>query len=755
MQHEVIWNEDERKCQQVLSAPDYQRYKERNQSRVEGTCRWFLKHQNFEVWQRSNVSSLLWVSADPGCGKSVLSKSLVDIELQTTASRTTCYFFFKDDDVMQKSSTHALSALLHQLFLQKRTLIRHAIPAYQSHGSNLIQKFYELWGIFINAVNDPQAGEVVCILDALDECEGSGQKEIITALNTFYNKVSEKTLSKLKFLVTSRPYLDIERHFMELTAKIPTVRLRGEHESEEISNEINNVIKWRVPKLASELNLSHMEQSTLQEELLRMTHRTYLWLSLILEVIRNEIGPTKKRLEQIVGSLPDTIDKAYEAILSKVRDKKRARKLLCIVIAATRPLTLKEMNIALAIEDGYTSYKDLDLDFNNEKRLEDTIRYLCGLFVSVKDQKVYLIHQTAKDFLLAQTEICSRGWKYSIEPAESELVIARTCITYLLFTEFDRNFDTGGKYQHENDSQVQVIIRSHHFLSYAASQWAAHFRKAQARVEYRILQSYLDIYDTQSQRYRNWLFMYWNWNIVHRYEPILQFTSSIMVGSYFGHEAVVKLLLATGKVEVDSKDTKYGRTPLSWAAENGHEAVVKLLLATGKAEVDSKDTEYGQTPLSWAAENGHEAVVKLLLATGKAEVDSKDTYGQTPLSWAARNGHEAMVKLLLATGKVEVDSKDEYGRTPLWWAARNGHEAMVKLLLATGKVEVDSKDTQYGRTPLSLAAENGHEAVVKLLLTTGKVEVDSKDTQYGRTPLSWAARNGHEAVVKLLQLETR
>ncbi|KAL4911904.1 ankyrin [Aspergillus aurantiobrunneus] len=69
-----------------------------------------------------------------------------------------------------------------------------------------------------------------------------------------------------------------------------------------------------------------------------------------------------------------------------------------------------------------------------------------------------------------------------------------------------------------------------------------------------------------------------------------------MLASYCGHCAIAKVLLEQG-ADVDCKDTKYGRTPLSWPAERGHEEVVKLLIQTGMMDVDCKDT-YGRKPLS-------------------------------------------------------------------------------------------------------------------------------------------------------------
>ena len=76
------------------------------------------------------------------------------------------------------------------------------------------------------------------------------------------------------------------------------------------------------------------------------------------------------------------------------------------------------------------------------------------------------------------------------------------------------------------------------------------------------------------------------------------------------------MLLEREDVNPDKPDTKYGQTPLSWAASKGHEVVVKMLLEREDVNPNQPDTKYGRTPPSWAAENEHEGVVNMLLFTG-------------------------------------------------------------------------------------------------------------------------------------------
>ncbi|KAK3360939.1 ankyrin repeat-containing domain protein, partial [Lasiosphaeria ovina] len=92
------------------------------------------------------------------------------------------------------------------------------------------------------------------------------------------------------------------------------------------------------------------------------------------------------------------------------------------------------------------------------------------------------------------------------------------------------------------------------------------------------------------------------------------------LAALFGLHKATNALLQHGQ-NPNSKDS-YGRTPLSYAAENGRDKVVELLLER-RAEIESRDRIFDQTPLSWAAEKGHEAVVRLLLDKG-ADLGARD-----------------------------------------------------------------------------------------------------------------------------------
>jgi len=101
------------------------------------------------------------------------------------------------------------------------------------------------------------------------------------------------------------------------------------------------------------------------------------------------------------------------------------------------------------------------------------------------------------------------------------------------------------------------------------------------------------------------------------------------------------MLLEREEVNPDQPDTKYGRTPISYAAEKGDEGVVKMLLEREEVNPDRAD-RYGQTPISLAAENGHEVIVKMLLARVEVNPNQADTdICRTPPPLAAQPSNSA------------------------------------------------------------------------------------------------------------------
>ncbi|SPO06474.1 uncharacterized protein DNG_09164 [Cephalotrichum gorgonifer] len=258
-----------------LNTCQYLDCKNRNPQRARGTCEWFTNHPRFKNWQQTKLASLLWVSADPGCGKSVLSRYLADEILPSTATRTTCYFFFKDDFENQRHSTTALCCILRQIFIQNPAAFSTQIlERFEQDGEKMLRSFHGLWGMLISVATSHRGGEIVCIFDALDECEASGQRLLIEAVNKFYSGAAART-SALKFLLTSRAYGNIQRGFWDLEHNLPTIHLKGENDEERamISDEINIVIRSKIARIP---RLGQKERTVLGEELTRVPNRGFM-----------------------------------------------------------------------------------------------------------------------------------------------------------------------------------------------------------------------------------------------------------------------------------------------------------------------------------------------------------------------------------------------------------------------------------------------------------------------------------------------
>ena len=624
----------------------YTESKDRNRERVTGTCDWFTNHDLFKQWNlptESQAPGLLYVTADPGCGKSVLSRYLID-QILPDDERTVCYFFFKDDFDQQKSSLRALCTLLHQLLISNRHLLTDDIlDKYGAQGEKFVQSFFEMWSTLLVAAAHQ---ETVCVLDALDECQDHDRNQLINAITSIYDHGLSKTTkaSGLKFLLTSRPYEHIRREVSRrLRSQMASIHLQGDcgPTANEIVEEIKLVVESRIDETAHFFDLEPDERQLMKERLNSVPNRTYLWITLVFDgLMDKKPSITKRDIMDLTKKLPQGIYDAYEKILNKSLDREQSKRLLHLVLGAKRPLFLSEMSVALAFT-GQRSCDDMANKIIPENRIQRVIRDLCGLFVIVVDKRIYLLHQTAREFLvrddfdkkkarnrhssnpknydaaaiifITQTLtllltllfsavrsifhrtwlFLTKSWKHSMDPTDSNSILAETCISYL---------------------QSDFAKENAAMFEYSAIYWVDHYCQSGEHCKAEVAEMTRNLC-LLSERRTQWTKIYYENNMI----PVTG--SPLCLASALGLERAVKLFLReqdpnsvdlVNKVDIDSKDTTHGRTPLSWAAMGGHEAVVKLLLETGKVDVDSKDTTYGRTPLSWAAERGHEAVVKLL-----------------------------------------------------------------------------------------------------------------------------------------------
>ena len=116
-----------------------------------------------------------------------------------------------------------------------------------------------------------------------------------------------------------------------------------------------------------------------------------------------------------------------------------ATKCLHIIVGAQEPLSVKELNVITLTEDDSECYEDLSLE--STWAFEMRLRSICELFVYTDQTYVFLIHQTAKDFLVSlpdATEVCHGTWEHSIRPEDSKFLLNKLVLPFCYSTNLDR-----------------------------------------------------------------------------------------------------------------------------------------------------------------------------------------------------------------------------------------------------------------------------------------------------------------------------
>ncbi|KAK5660882.1 hypothetical protein OQA88_12253 [Cercophora sp. LCS_1] len=592
---------------------DYEAHKARNPPAVLGTCIWILEHEKYQAWVQTSGPSLLWLSADPGCGKSVLASFLVDHYRSCLSNTNICYFFFKADNAEQNDATFALSAALHQLYSHQPELIEVARKSLETEHRGKLGDISALWDIFVQSTESPLARPTICVFDGLDECDDGSRRQLTKAVSAYFapskamdNPNSEKrqqrwhksrTISgtqakelkpehakKLKLLVTSRPENSIkvafdksapaskrpregkgldaasersgkreahsEKEEPSPNADVIMMRLRGEDETHVISSDIELVVKDAIYELADK-GLDPDLLGDIEEELVTRADRTFLWVMLIMQLLKElaEEGASRREMDKVLNSRG--IDAVYTQLLETRKDQPKARKMLSIILAATRPLTVDEMSIALAIRPDYQPFdkpqfgrRPSPLTFDKVEYdlvypFENHIKSLCGNFVRIIRGKLYLVHQTAREYLLDEASIIEfhppkkslldrlwlydeedddgglwgsdeeedgkeaeeikrpqSSWHHSISHLNANGLLLEICVTYLHMLGKKSRCAVVGKPSRKTAA----------FLEYAANSWTAHFRAVSRKIDStNDLRYYRDLCHPSFPGYKAWV----------------------------------------------------------------------------------------------------------------------------------------------------------------------------------------------------------------------------------------------------------
>ncbi|KAI0445831.1 ankyrin repeat-containing domain protein [Xylaria telfairii] len=738
------------------------------------TCEWILQHPVYLTWldldRYSQSQGFLWIRGKPGAGKSTLMK-FISTRLLENHPTVVSFFFNARGDDLEKSVEGMYRSLLHQLLknLPDLQLLDHPHLHFLASGSHLEWTIGFLQELFSTAIARLGQQELICIVDALDECNVSQVTGMVQHFERLGALALEKKL-KLFICFSSRHYPEISIE-NGLTLVLENQNGHAKDLEEYVERE------FCVGKGKDTIEIRTM--------LLRKAAGVFLWIVLVIRILNKDCaGGRMFGLKARLDKIPSELHDLFKDILMKDSDD-RADLLLSIqwILYANGPLSPEEYYHAMAA--GLDPEGRYLVGWDREKVTIEQMKH----FVSSSSKglaevtvwtpyntRVQFIHESVNDFLLKDGGIHMLWPDFGKSfQSRSHDQLKDCCYVYLKgassvmerykgpdfrFDDFKEGFPfltyaTNYVLHHADRAigvpqqeflrtfDLQVWIKLHNMLIKLdiIGRSLEDIYTPSANIIYILAnECYPQLINSVSATHGPTIHVhgeYWQYPLfaaLHtRNREVID--AILRAGVFLREENSIVSQLPPNCETIQLHD----HTPMSLAIKARHAGAVQLLLDQGLSPNTTKPD--GMNMLSYAAEVGDDRIARLLLDRG-VEVNIKDERGKTPLFFAAS---PEIAKLLLSNG-AEVNARDKYSVTPLFSADLYEFPETMKVLLDRG-AEVNARD-ENGETPLFSTVECRSPEATKLLVDRG-ADINARDENC-ETPLFFAARCGYLENIKVL-----
>ncbi|KAJ5835750.1 NACHT nucleoside triphosphatase [Penicillium robsamsonii] len=669
--------------------------------RHEGTGVWLLEHPIFKSWY-SGSRRHLWLHGLAGCGKTVLSATVLD-HLTNGNDGLVLSFFFDFGDSTKQTWDSMLRSLAFQLYEGGVGSAIYLNASFEAHQNGSRQPTTKaLSGIISKMFAAQRKGLIV--LDALDE--STTRDDVLMWIR---DVLSNPDCFHIQLFYTSRPESEFQRYIPPLIGEENCLPLRNQAVNSDIQSWVTAQLSQRREFMEKQLSQNLLEE--IRRKVGDGAEGMFRWAFCQLDSLarcRHEVA-----MKKALVSLPENLNETYRRMIANIPDelKSDAIRLLQFLVHSKRPLKL-----AAAIEIIATQTENESQGFDIKRRLfheNDIMDYCPGLVTIVHDPRkvLHLTHFSVKEYLLKENQF---------NDTTASVSITRTCLTYLT--------DITGS--NKEITQHFPLARS------AAELLTGHVSLAQAsedivRMTVRFLER-----DATFQRWGRLYQADRSW-VNHPGPPE---GSRLYYASFFGLVIAAQELISNG-ADVNAQGGHYGNA-LQAASLQGYQDMVKLLLDNG-ADINAQGGEDGNA-LQAASLRGHRDIIKLLLDKG-ADINAQGGFYGNALQAASRQGYQDIVKLLLDNG-ADINAQGGIYGNALQAASHQGYQDIIKLLLDNG-ADVNAQGGHYGNA-LQAALIKGHRDIIKLLLDNG-ADVNAQGGEYGNA-LQATSSEGDQDMVKLL-----